>query len=113
LTSLHTLVLHILPIYINSASLPAEASTTPCPPTPLQRALSAVTATLSHCRFPSSSPAQDEVVLLRLLKVIETVVSGPLERDLTDEGVCEMLEVGLGMGGRARLAGNVHERTRV
>ncbi len=66
--------------------------------------MAAITATLAHCRFPSANPAQDEVVLLRLLKVIETLVAGPLERDLTDEGVCEMLEVGLGMGGRARLA---------
>ena len=67
LTSLHTLASHILPIYINSAA-PATAGAS-SPPNPLQTALSAVTTTVSHCRFPSSSPAQDEVVLLRLLRL--------------------------------------------
>lgn len=105
LTSLNTLVLHILPCY-QEFPLPPLTSTSftlATPPTPLQLALTHITSTIARCRFPSTNPAQDEVVLLRLLKVTESLVTGHLERDLNDEGVCEILEVGLGMGGRARL----------
>ncbi|KAJ9113728.1 hypothetical protein QFC20_001753 [Naganishia adeliensis] len=105
LTSLNTLILHILPCY-QEFPLPPLTSTSftlATTPTPLQLALTHVTSTIARCRFPSTNPAQDEVVLLRLLKVTESLVTGHLERDLNDEGVCEILEVGLGMGGRARL----------
>lgn len=37
--------------------------------------------------------------------MIEVVMLGPLEQRLGDEGVCELLEVGLGMGARPRLSG--------
>lgn len=104
LTALYSFVLNILPLYLPKISTPLIFDSTEAP-TPLQAALSAITASLAHCRFPSSSPAQDELVLLRLLKMIETLVTSPMENELTDEGVCEMLEVGLGMGGRARLGG--------
>lgn len=81
-----------------------------------------LTAALAQCRFPSSSPQQDELVLLRLLRVIEalTVPSGlvasvstsasssrtpqSLLDHMGDEGVCELLEVGLGMLARGRLS---------
>jgi hypothetical protein len=105
LTSLNTLILHILPCYQDFPLPPLTSSsfTLATPPTPLQLALTHITSTIARCRFPSTNPAQDEVVLLRLLKVTESLVTGHLERDLNDEGVCEILEVGLGMGGRARL----------
>ncbi|KAJ9098681.1 hypothetical protein QFC21_004329 [Naganishia friedmannii] len=105
LTSLNTLITHILPCYqpYPLPPLTSQSFTVSTAPTPLQLALTQITSTIARCRFPSTNPAQDEVVLLRLLKVTETLVTGHLERDLTDEGVCEILEVGLGMGGRARL----------
>jgi hypothetical protein len=105
LTSLNTLITHILPCYqpYPLPPLTSQSFTVSTTPTPLQLALTQITSTIARCRFPSTNPAQDEVVLLRLLKVTETLVTGHLERDLNDEGVCEILEVGLGMGGRARL----------
>jgi brefeldin A-resistance guanine nucleotide exchange factor 1 len=74
-----------------------------------------VTQALAACRFPSSSPQQDELVLLRLLRVIESMTvpvlpgaSGRVPQSLIDhigdEGVCELLEVGLGMLARGRLS---------
>ena len=108
LTAINSICSNILPLYL-PVPLPELSSTLfaspPSPQTPLQLALSATTSALARCRFPSSTPAQDELVLSRLLRVTETIISGSLERELTDEGVCEMLEVGLGMGGRARLGG--------
>lgn len=105
LTSLNTLILHILPCYqpFPLPPLTSQSFTVSSSPSPLQIALTQITSTIARCRFPSTNPAQDEVVLLRLLRATESLVAGPLERDLNDEGVCETLEVGLGMGGRARL----------
>lgn len=112
LTSLHSLVLNVLPLYLPSTRPPAIGAFTP-----LQIALFHVTAALAQCRFPSSSPQQDELVLLRLLRVIEalTVPAVPevsssarepqsLMDHMGDEGVCELLEVGLGMLARGRLS---------
>ena len=110
LSALHSITLSILPVYFTPASsLPALS-------TPLQIALAHLTATLSICRFPSSSPQQDELVLLRLLRLIETLtvpIPAPtssssaaywcLMDHMGDESVCELLEVGLGMLARARL----------
>jgi len=110
LSALHSITLSILPLYFTPPpSLPALS-------TPLQVALAHLTATLSICRFPSSSPQQDELVLLRLLRLIETLavpLPAPTSSSsaaywslldhMGDESVCELLEVGLGMLARARL----------
>jgi brefeldin A-resistance guanine nucleotide exchange factor 1 len=88
------------------------------PSTPLQIALAHITSALSQCRFPSSSPQQDELVLLRLLRVIEALATplpypnqypsasgtASMLEQMGDESVCELLEVGLGMLARARLS---------
>jgi brefeldin A-resistance guanine nucleotide exchange factor 1 len=108
LTALNSICFNILPLYLPASPEDLSSDLFTAPPRPqtgLQLGLAATTSALARCRFPSSSPAQDELVLSRLLRVTETIISGPLERELTDEGVCEMLEVGLGMGGRARLGG--------
>jgi brefeldin A-resistance guanine nucleotide exchange factor 1 len=108
LTSLHALVISIFPLYLT------PPPNTVAPSTPLQIAIAHITAALSQCRFPSSSPQQDELVLLRLLRVIEALAT-PLQyspsngivsmlEQMGDESVCELLEVGLGMLARARLS---------
>jgi len=107
LTSLHSLILSILPLYLTPSPNTVQ------PSTPLQLALARITSALSQCRFPSSSPQQDELVLLRLLRVIEALVIpladpssstlGSMLEHMGDESVCELLEVGLGMLARARL----------
>lgn len=47
---------------------------------------------LSHLRFEGSDPTADEAVSLRLLSVIEVVMSSPTGDYLGDVEVCEMLE---------------------
>ncbi|KAK8865894.1 hypothetical protein IAR55_001042 [Kwoniella newhampshirensis] len=116
LASLHSMILAILPLYLT----PPPVLTAPS--TQLQLALAYITSALSQCRFPSSSPQQDELVLLRLLRVIEALVAplsmsmssssqavglGCLLDQMGDESVCELLEVGLGMLARARLGEGV------
>jgi brefeldin A-resistance guanine nucleotide exchange factor 1 len=110
LTALNSICSNVLPLYLPTPLpelSPALFTPSSRPQSPLQIALGATTSALARCRFPSSTPAQDELVLSRLLRVTETIISSKLERELTDEGVCEMLEVGLGMGGRARLGGKL------
>nr|ODN87173.1 Sec7 domain-containing protein [Cryptococcus depauperatus CBS 7841] len=114
LTSLHSILNLVFPLFLT----PAPRSFSPS--TSLQLALAHITAALSQCRFPSSSPQQDELVLLRLLGVIEVLVAplampGPSSSDVIgtfldhmgDESVCELLEVALGMLARARLGEGV------
>jgi brefeldin A-resistance guanine nucleotide exchange factor 1 len=107
LAALHSIVINILPLYMAPVQLDVK------PSTPLQISLAHLTSALSQCRFPSSSPQQDELVLLRLLRVIDSVLLplpmpsfssyGSMLDQMADESVCELLEVGLGMLARARL----------
>ncbi|OXG34789.1 Sec7 domain-containing protein [Cryptococcus neoformans Bt120] len=114
LNSLYSIINAVLPLYLT------PVPTTFSPSTPLQLALVHITSAISHCRFPSSSPQQDELVLLRLLRVIESLVIpmpmpttegtmqiGNLLDHMGDESICELLEVGLGMLARARLGEGV------
>ena len=107
LAALHSIVVNILPLFLSPVQLDVR------PSTPIQIALAHLTSALSQCRFPSSSPQQDELVLLRLLRVIDSILLplpmptsssyGSMLDQMADESVCELLEVGLGMLARARL----------
>ncbi|WRT64093.1 uncharacterized protein IL334_001022 [Kwoniella shivajii] len=115
LASLNSIILSVLPLYLTAPSLDIKSAT------PLQSTLIHITSALSQCRFPSSSPQQDELVLIRLLRVIDTLtvpIPVPIDNSklkgignmldhMGDESVCELLEVGLGMLARARLGESV------
>lgn len=59
---------------------------------------------ITHCRFEASESAADEIVLLRILKLMEDMLSGPGGALLSDESVCEMMETGLSMCCQSRLS---------
>ena len=63
-----------------------------------------LSAAITHCRFEASDSAADEIVLLRILKLMEGMLSRPEGRLLGDESVCEMMETGLSMCCQARLS---------
>ena len=63
-----------------------------------------LSAAVTHCRFEASDSAADEIVLLRILKLMEGMLSGPGGPLLSDESVCEMMETGLSMCCQARLS---------
>ena len=63
-----------------------------------------LSSAITHCRFEASDSAQDEVVLLRILKLMEMMISGPGGERLGDESVCEMMETGLSMCCQMRLS---------
>jgi brefeldin A-resistance guanine nucleotide exchange factor 1 len=63
-----------------------------------------LSAAITHCRFEASDSAADEIVLLRILKLMEGMLSGPGGDLLGDESVCEMMETGLSMCCQMRLS---------
>ncbi|KAF2396554.1 Sec7-domain-containing protein [Trichodelitschia bisporula] len=63
----------------------------------LPQAMQLLSAAITHCRFEASSTAADEVVYVRILKLMEGMVSGPGGDILSDESVCQIMETGLGL----------------
>ena len=70
----------------------------------LSLGLQLLSAAITHCRFEASDTAADETVLLRILKLMENMLSGPGGDLLGDESVCEMMETGLSMCCQMRLS---------
>jgi brefeldin A-resistance guanine nucleotide exchange factor 1 len=70
----------------------------------LALAMQQLSAAITHCRFEASDSAADEIVLLRILKLMEGMLSGPGGDLLSDESVCEMMETGLSMCCQSRLS---------
>lgn len=66
--------------------------------------MQSLSAAITHCRFEASDSAADEIVLLRILKLMEDMLSGPGGNLLGDESVCEMMETGLSMCCQSRLS---------
>ncbi|KAF5386877.1 hypothetical protein D9615_001681 [Tricholomella constricta] len=58
----------------------------------LEQALVELSSTVSHCKFEASDSSGDEVVLLRIMAVIEDCLCGDMGSVLGDIEVCEMLE---------------------
>ncbi|GLB02791.1 GDP/GTP exchange factor for ARF [Aspergillus tubingensis] len=70
----------------------------------LPMAMQLLSAAITHCRFEASDSAADEIVLLRILKLMEGMLSRPEGELLGDESVCEMMETGLSMCCQVRLS---------
>ncbi|KAK5132296.1 hypothetical protein LTR08_009204 [Meristemomyces frigidus] len=52
-------------------------------------------STVTHCRFEGDNTPSDEVVFLRILKLMEDMICGPSGEVLGDQSVCEMMECAL------------------
>ncbi|KAH7116070.1 hypothetical protein B0J11DRAFT_116620 [Dendryphion nanum] len=70
----------------------------------LPEAMQQLSSAITHCRFEASDSAADEIVLLRILNLMEVMIAGPGGQVLSDESVCEMMETGLSMCCQARLS---------
>ncbi|KAF8350870.1 Sec7-like domain is implicated in guanine nucleotide exchange function [Amanita rubescens] len=58
----------------------------------LEQALLDLSSTVSHCKFEASDSSGDEVVLLKILTLIQDCLCGNVGKTLGDVEVCEMLE---------------------
>lgn len=56
-----------------------------------------LSSTVTHCRFEADNTATDEVVFLRILKLMEIMITGSPGNVLGDQSVCEMMECGLSL----------------
>ncbi|KAK4999865.1 GDP/GTP exchange factor for ARF [Elasticomyces elasticus] len=70
----------------------------------LAQGMQLLASALTHCRFEHSDAASDEVVLLRILKLMEGMITGPGGDILSDGSVCEIMECGLSMCTQPRLS---------
>ena len=70
----------------------------------LSLAMQLLSVAITQCRFEASDSAKDELVLLRILKLMEGMLSGPGGQLLTDGSVCEMMETVLSMCCQVRLS---------
>lgn len=70
----------------------------------ISSAMHLIGAAMTHCRFEASDTAADEVVLLRILRLMELTMSRPEGSLLSDESVCEMMSTGLSMCCQSRLS---------
>ncbi|CAL1704279.1 unnamed protein product [Somion occarium] len=61
----------------------------------LGQALSELSSTISRCKFEASDSSGDEVVLLKIMTVIQNCICGDVSEVLGDIEVCEMLETTL------------------
>ena len=68
-------------------------------------ALAELSSAVSHCKFEASDSSGDEVVLLRILTVIEDCMCGSWGPQVGDIEVCEMLETVLATCVQMRLSG--------
>ena len=95
---------------ITSAALSALHSFFVCGIISLDRStievgLQEFSSAVSHCKFEASDSSGDEVVLLRILTVIEDCMCGSVGGILGDIEVCEMLETVLTTCVQMRLSG--------
>ncbi|KAH8879449.1 hypothetical protein GQ53DRAFT_671995 [Thozetella sp. PMI_491] len=67
-------------------------------------AMQSLSAAITHCQFDISDPAQEEVVLLMILHLMEDMLSGPGGDILSDESVCDMMGRGLTICSRSRFS---------
>jgi brefeldin A-resistance guanine nucleotide exchange factor 1 len=67
-------------------------------------AMQSLSAAITHCQFDISDSAQEEVVLLMILHLMEDMLSGPGGDILSDESVCDMMGRGLTICSRPRFS---------
>ena len=67
-------------------------------------AMQSLSAAVTHCQFDISDAAQEEVVLLMILHLMEDMLSGPGGDVLSDESVCDMMGRGLTICSRPRFS---------
>lgn len=71
----------------------------------LQSALAELSSSLSSCKFEASDSSGDEVVILKIMTIIQDAMSGSIGTVLGDIEICEMLETVLTTSCQMRLSG--------
>ena len=67
-------------------------------------AMHLLSAAITHCRFEANDSAAEEIVLLRILKLMECMICRPEGRLLGDGNVCELMQTCLEICCQARLS---------
>ncbi|KAJ3271417.1 GDP/GTP exchange factor for ARF, partial [Borealophlyctis nickersoniae] len=71
----------------------------------LPAAMSALTHSVTRCKFEASDAVSDEGVLSRILRLLRVTVTSEVgQRNIDDKGICEMVEVAFGMFFQGRVS---------
>lgn len=70
----------------------------------LPLAMQLLASAVTNCRFEASDSSTDEIVLFRILKLMEVMITGIGGEVLGDESMCEMMETGISMCCQVRLS---------
>lgn len=70
----------------------------------LPLAMQLLSSAVTNCRFEASDSSTDEIVLFRILKLMEVMIIGVGGKVLGDESMCEMMETGISMCCQVRLS---------
>jgi golgi-specific brefeldin A-resistance guanine nucleotide exchange factor 1 len=70
--------------------------------------LAELSNTIAHCKFEASDSSSDEVVLFKIMTVIQDCLCGSVGTMLGDVEVCELLETVLTTCCQIRLSGESH-----
>lgn len=55
------------------------------------QALSQIVSTLAHCRFEGADQTQDDILLVKIIQLLEYLVTSPLGKLLTDDSMYEII----------------------
>lgn len=67
-------------------------------------AMQSLSDAITHCKFEATNSPTDEIVLLRILRLMEIMMSGPGGDLLSDGSMCQIMETGLSMCCQANLS---------
>ena len=70
---------------VSHQSLDPASSTTPS-------GVESLADAVTHARFVGTDPSSDEVVLMKILQVLRTLLLTPVGAHLTNESVCEIMQ---------------------
>lgn len=59
--------------------------------TNIVQALSQIVSTLAHCRFEGADQTQDDLLLVKIIQLLESIVASPLGDLLTDDSMYEII----------------------
>ncbi|KAJ3127914.1 G-box binding factor [Nowakowskiella sp. JEL0407] len=72
----------------------------------LHLTFSQLTHSITHCKFEATDAVSDEIVLLKILKLLSDLVVNDTSRsNLDDKAVCEIVEAAFGMCFQSRVSG--------
>ena len=70
------------------------------------KSITKIAETVSHCRFEATSPESDDIVVMKVLRVLYSCISSPVGYLLPDDTIWKMIQTCFRFGIHPRLSGS-------